>query len=71
MPRKKKKLSGGSDMTQVQTLPTKLQPRPLQSFDEWLKKSIEKTIRENTPEKARKALSRLSMYDDNGNLIEE
>ncbi|GHU76407.1 hypothetical protein AGMMS49992_22010 [Clostridia bacterium] len=71
MPRKKKKLSGGSDMTQVQTLPTKLRPRPLQSFDEWLKKSIEKTIRENTPEKARKALSRLSMYDDNGNLIEE
>jgi uncharacterized protein YdhG (YjbR/CyaY superfamily) len=36
-----------------------------------LKESVERAIREATPEIARKFLSQLSMYDENGKLKSE
>ena len=43
----------------------------LKDFTRWLRESTDEYIRILTPEEARRALSRLSMYDDDGHLIEE
>ena len=41
------------------------------TYNELLEASIEKAIRESTPEKAREFLSGLAGYDKNGRLIED
>ena len=41
------------------------------TYDELLEESVEKAIREMTPESAKELLSRLTGYDKNGHLIED
>ena len=65
---------GAKDMSQAQTV------KPFQGrvpddnpkdFERWLSESVDEYIRTNTLERARQFLSRLSMYDENGNLKED